>query len=284
MGFLLSRRWAIFALVVVVLAWLALQLGQWQFGRLDQRKTENRITATNLAAAPVPVEDVMSPTEPTGADAEWQRVTARGTWDDEHTIVLKYQTRDSQPGVDVVTPLVTEDGTAVLVDRGWLSTENSGATRPDLPPTTEGEVTVMGYVRRDATGGATRVSELSTRAISSVAAAEVVPHPLYRGFLDLAEETPTPQVALEPTDLPDDTSNGPHFFYGLQWWFFGALAVFGFCYLAFDEVRRRRNEAAAAGAGGTAPSWDPPRDDAAAGSEPAEHATVHRQHDAGDEA
>ena len=258
-GFLLSRRWAVLGLVVVVLAFVAVQLGQWQFGRLDQRKTDNRIVATNLAAPPVPVEDVLSPTEPTSPEAEWQRVTARGTWDDEHTIVLKYQTRDGQPGVDVVTPLVTEDGTAVLVDRGWLSTENSGGTRPDLPPTTEGEVTVMGYVRRDATGGATRVSDLSTRAISSVAAADAVPHRLYRGFLDLAEETPPPAQALAPTELPDDTSNGPHFFYGLQWWFFGALAVFGFCYLAWDELRRRR-------------------------SEPAQHPAVDREHDTVDEA
>ena len=35
-------------------------------------------------------------------------------------------------------------------------------------------------------------------------------------------------------ELPD-LGNGPHFFYGLQWWFFGLLAVFGFFYLAYDE-------------------------------------------------
>ena len=38
---------------------------------------------------------------------------------------------------------------------------------------------------------------------------------------------PTP---LEPAELPD-LGNGPHFFYGLQWWFFGLLAIFGFGYL-----------------------------------------------------
>ena len=41
------------------------------------------------------------------------------------------------------------------------------------------------------------------------------------------------------TELPD-LGNGPHFFYGLQWWFFGLLAVFGFGYLAWDERRRMR--------------------------------------------
>ncbi len=50
-------------------------------------------------------------------------------------------------------------------------------------------------------------------------------------------------------ELPE-LNNGPHFFYGLQWWFFGVLAVFGFCYLAFDEWRsgRRDEEPAEAGA------------------------------------
>ncbi|WP_445255684.1 SURF1 family cytochrome oxidase biogenesis protein [Nocardioides aurantiacus] len=260
MGFLLTRRWVVFGAVVVVLAYLALQLGQWQFGRLEDRKQDNRIVTTNLRAAPVPVQDVLSTEQQPPAEAAWQRVTARGTWDDESTIVLKYQTRGGSAGVDVITPLVTEDGTAVLVDRGWLATDNSGGTRPELPPATEGTVTVTGYVRQDAQGGATAVEDLSTRAVSSRTAAEVVPHPLYRGFLDLAEESPEPEQPLTLTELPDAGSNGPHFFYGLQWWFFGALAVFGFGYLAFDEVRRRRRE-----------------------SQAPQQAAVHREHRAGHE-
>jgi cytochrome oxidase assembly protein ShyY1 len=261
-GFLLSRRWVLFALVVVVLAWLATQLGQWQFHRLDERKQDNQIVSTNLALAPVPVDDVLSTDRAPRPSDEWRRVTARGTWDDQFTIVLKYQTRDKGAGVDVVTPLVTESGAAVLVDRGWMPTDNSGADRPDLPEVTDGPVTVTGWVRRDATGGATKVSDLSTRALSSARVAEVTPYPLYRGFLDLAEQSPAPATALVRTELPDDTSNGPHFFYGLQWWFFGALAIFGFCYLAWDEFRQHRARRA---------------------SQTPQHAAIHGQHHAGDE-
>jgi cytochrome oxidase assembly protein ShyY1 len=263
--FLLSRRWVLFALVVVVLAWLATQLGQWQFHRLDERKQDNQLVSTNLKLAPTPVDDVLSTTRAPRAKDEWRRVTIHGTWDDRHTIVLKYQTRDAGAGVDVVTPLVTAGGAAVLVDRGWMSTDNSGATRPKLPPVTDGQVTVTGWVRRDATGSATKVSDLSTRAVSSTRIAEVLPYDLYRGFVDLAEESPTPAAKLEPTELPDDTSNGPHFFYGLQWWFFGALAVFGFCYLAWDEFRQHRHKRLRER------------------SQRPQHAAVHGQHDAGDE-
>jgi cytochrome oxidase assembly protein ShyY1 len=263
--FLLSRRWVLFAIVVAVLVYGAVLLGQWQFHRLDERKHDNRLVATNLKRAPAPVDDVLSTGRAPGASDEWRRVTVHGTWDDRHTVVLKYQTRDSGAGVDVVTPLVTESGTAVLVDRGWISTDNTGGSRPDLPPVTEGQVTVTGWVRSDATGDATKVSELSTRAISSKSLAEVMPYPLYRGFVDLAEESPPPAKKLQPTELPDDTSNGPHFFYGLQWWFFGALALFGFCYLVWDEFRQRRERR------GKDRSDRP------------QHAAVHGQHHAGHE-
>ncbi len=269
MRFLLSRRWVLFALAVAFLAWAATLLGQWQFHRLEERKHDNRVVARNLSAAPVPVEEVMSGQRPPQADDEWRRVTAHGTWDDRHTLVLKYQTRDMGAGVDVVTPLVTENGTAVLVDRGWMPSKNSGASRPDLPETTPGKVTITGWVRRDASGKATEVHDLSTRAISSEQIAQVLPYPLYRGFVDLEEETPAPAERLEPVELPDDTSNGPHFFYGLQWWFFGALAVFGFCYLAWDEWRQRQKARGAANEG--------------AGSEGPKLPTVDREHHPADE-
>lgn len=235
--FLLSRRWALFALVVLVLAYGAWLLGQWQFNRLEDRRVSNEVVSRNLAAPAAPVEDVLSTDRGPTPEQEWLRVTATGTWDDASTVVLRYQTRDGGPGVDVVTPLVTDEGVAVLVDRGWLSTANSGAARPELPPATAGEVTVTGYVRADAVGRATTIEDASTRAISSQEVAELTSYPLFQGFLDLATESPAPQTALEPAVLPDDDSEGPHFFYGLQWWFFGALALFGFCYLAWDERR-----------------------------------------------
>lgn len=254
MRFLLSRRWLAFAVVVALLAYLAYLLGVWQFHRLDDRRAENRVVATNLSADPVPVTDALSTTESPGEDQEWQRVTATGTWDDTATVVVKYQTRDGEPGVDVVTPLVLQDGEAVLVNRGWLEADNSGSTTPEVPAAGAGEVSVTGYVRADATGDAARVSDGETRAVSSTEVATTLPYPVLRGWLELQEQDPAPSTPLAAVELPDDTSEGPHFFYGLQWWFFGALAVFGFAYLAFDErrgggrrdaVRQRREQAAA---------------------------------------
>ncbi len=104
-------------------------------------------------------------------------------------------------------------------------------------------MTVTGYVRADGTGSSTRIDDLSTRALSSVAAEPAIGHRTYGGWVHLHSEDPEPdasQPVLTAAELPD-LSNGPHFFYGLQWWFFGVLALFGFCYLLYDEWRTSKS-------------------------------------------
>jgi cytochrome oxidase assembly protein ShyY1 len=234
--FLLSRRWVAFFLVVVLLAYGTWWLGRWQFHRLDDRQRDNAVVERNERADAAPVADVLAPGRDVDPDDEWRLVTASGTYLADDTVIVRYRTREGSSGVDVVVPLQTSDGPALLVDRGWLATENSGAVPDDVPPPPAGEVTVTGYVRVDATGDSAQVSEQSTRSISSEQIGPAIGVEVYGGFVDLASEDPAPATPLARAELPD-LGNGPHFFYGLQWWFFGLLAVFGFCYLAFDEWR-----------------------------------------------
>ena len=59
-GFLLSRRWLLFALIVVLLAYATWWLGEWQFRRLDDRKAENAVVRANEHRAVAPVGDVLA--------------------------------------------------------------------------------------------------------------------------------------------------------------------------------------------------------------------------------
>jgi cytochrome oxidase assembly protein ShyY1 len=234
--FVLSRRWLLFALTVVVLAYAAWWLGGWQFRRLHDRKAENAVVRTNEHRAVTPVEEVLGRGQDPSERDEWRVVSATGQYDAARTVVIRYRTRDGAQGVDVVVPLVTADGTALLVDRGWLETDPSGTDRGGIPDPPAGQVEVTGYVRTNGTGDSTRVSDLSARAISSDAIGPAIGHPVFGGFVELRSEDPEPATKLAPVELPE-LNNGPHFFYGLQWWFFGLLAVFGFCYLLYDEWR-----------------------------------------------
>lgn len=237
--FLLSRRWLLFALVVVMLCSAAWWLGEWQFHRLADRKDRNAVVRTNEDRPPAPVDQVLAPGRAVAEADEWRVVTATGTYDTADTVIVRYRTRDGASGIDVVVPLVTSDGTALLVDRGWTAADNKGAGPEDVPPPPDGEVTVQGWVRSDAEGDSTAVDDHSTRAISSERIGGELGRTVYGGFVELKTEDGRPATGLEPVELPE-LNNGPHFFYGLQWWFFGVLAAFGFCYLAFDEWRSRQ--------------------------------------------
>jgi cytochrome oxidase assembly protein ShyY1 len=237
--FLVSRRWLLFCVIVVLLAYACLLLGQWQWHRLTSTKANNAIIRANESAPPAPVDRVLRPGVNPPSTDQYKMVSATGTYAVSHTIIVRYQTQDGNSGVDVVVPLVTASGTALLVDRGWVATANQGLTDPSqVPAPPSGTVTITGNVRQDAGGSAAEVVDNSTRAISSARIQPAIGIPVYGGFVDLATEKPTAATPLAPAGLPD-LSNGPHFFYALQWWFFGLLAIFGFGYLAWEEKTGR---------------------------------------------
>lgn len=271
MRFLFTRRWLVFFLVVIALAWGAWRLGEWQFHRLEDRQDRNTQIELNESEPPAPAAEVMSPGRPVSPPDEWRVVEASGTYDVDDTVIVRYRTRSGEAGVDVVVPLVLEDGTSLLVDRGWYATDNRGAASEDVPDPPSGQVEITGWVRADATGDSTSVTDKSTRAVNSEAIAEALDREVLGGFVDLRSESPEPEEALLPVELPE-LGNGPHFFYGLQWWFFGALAIFGFCYLVYDELRGGR------GPWGRTPSG--PQNGSREDSDPAEEPAVDGKHDA----
>lgn len=236
--FLLSRRWLLFAAAIVIVAYATWWLGEWQFHRLEDRKADNAVVRANEEREAAPVADVLARGRASSDDDEWRLVTATGTYASDDTVIVRYSANPSteESGVDIVVPLVTADGTALLVNRGWMDTINQGGDIGAVPEPPTGEVTVTGYVRADGSGDSTRVSDGSTRAISSDAIGAAVDLPVYGGWVELASEDPPAAEPLVPVVLPE-LDNGPHFFYGLQWWFFGVLAVGGFAWFVYDEWR-----------------------------------------------
>ncbi len=76
------------------------------------------------AASPAP------PVPPPSPDASWTRVTVTGRYDPSNIVLVRGRTVDSQVGFEIVTPLVLADGTAVLVDRGWVPPAPGGGDGP----------------------------------------------------------------------------------------------------------------------------------------------------------
>jgi cytochrome oxidase assembly protein ShyY1 len=288
--FLLSRRWLLLLLTVLLLAYVCLLLGRWQWHRLEDKVSGNAVIRANEKAPPVPVDQVLRHGVDPPDSSQYAVVSAIGTYDASQTVIVRYQTRDGNAGVDVVVPLITSSGNALLVDRGWYATSNQGLTDPSqVPGPPRGRVEITGWVRQNAGGSSAQVVNASTRAISSTEIEPAIGVPTYGGFVQLLTESPRPATPLTGAE-PPDLSNGPHFFYALQWWFFGILAVFGFWYLAWEEVTGRaalrRGQQPAKGPvaeSGVADSRLPEARVADSGSQGPHHAAVDGQHGPADE-
>lgn len=243
---MLSRRWLGFAVFVAVLAGVCVRLGIWQLDRLHQRLADNEVIAANLAADPVAVDTVSGSGE--GTDAQWKSVIVTGTYDPTDQFVVKYQTRDSQPGVDVVTPVVTGDGSVVLVDRGWITSRNTTGAVADIPAPPTGTVRVTGWWRPDSTAEQSAIvpSDHQVRAISSAGVAAVLDPPVQPGYVNMLAQAPSTSASAFAPEPRPQMGQGPHFFYALQWFFFAGLAVFGWFYFAWTEAHpkqpRRRGD------------------------------------------
>ncbi len=96
--FLVTRRWIVFFLVVVVLAYGTWWLGRWQFHRLSDRQHDNAIINATWPRRPRTSRTCWPPVARSSDDDEWLHVQATGTYDDAHTVVIRYQTRDGDAG------------------------------------------------------------------------------------------------------------------------------------------------------------------------------------------
>jgi len=239
--FLLSRRWIGFAIFVIVLAAGCSRLGLWQWHRHEDRLAENKVIAKHFKADPIDLDSVLTVGKPQTDAQQWTRIRATGTYDLDKQVTVRFTTRDAAPGADVVTPLVLESGDAILVDRGWIATDNNSAKPDKVPAPPTGTVTIVGWLR--ANNGDRQPPNIpangQVRAISSHGMASYVPYKLYDGYLNLRSETPPPAEKLAAEPKPE-LGQGPHFYYALQWWFFAALATFGWFYFAWVEERERR--------------------------------------------
>jgi surfeit locus 1 family protein len=74
-------------------------------------------------------------------DFVFRRVLVKGKWDHAHTMILTPRVRDGVHGIHIVTPLIRENGSTVLVDRGFVSRDIPTSERED------GEVEILGMLR-----------------------------------------------------------------------------------------------------------------------------------------
>ncbi|MDH2425490.1 SURF1 family protein [Sphaerisporangium sp. TRM90804] len=247
--FLLTPRWLAFHALVLLVIPAFLLLGQWQFGRFEERSAASERTTANLAAAPVPITTLDRPGAAVPESVKYRSVTVAGRYDQANELLVRRRPHTGRPGYNVLTPLVTADGAAVLVNRGWVAMGATADTPPTVPPAPSGEVNVTGRLRPAETEESTGLSDragLPARQvllINTPSIAARVPYKLFGGYVELTEQRPEVTPAPEPVTEPDvGGGGGLNLAYGVQWWLFIGIAVGGWFMLIRREARDLREQ------------------------------------------
>jgi surfeit locus 1 family protein len=212
------------AVVALTIAALFVRLGYWQLDRLRERRVRNAVIATARALPPVALP--LHRVEPEALRD--RRVQARGVYDYAHERVWSGRTYEGAPGVALLTPLRLSDGSAVFVDRGWVSSPD--AAHVDATRYREGDtVAVTGLVL---------LAPRDRGDVNPAALRDSLPYvvlPIVVQINDTAAAHPTGVRRWPPPAL----DNGPHLSYAIQWFCFGLIAVVGTGLLLWKTARAR---------------------------------------------
>lgn len=231
-------RWIIATVVVVGLAVLFVRLGFWQLDRLEERRMIHSVGEERINSAPVPVDSLTGPNHDL-ASIEYRRVFLTGEFDPSREVLIRSQVELGQAGFHVITPLIIDDGSAVLVNRGWVPLSMDSTPVEAAPEL--GAQRVEGWVHltesRGSFGPEDAAGELDVLSRVDVARIEQqLPYgvaPFY--VVAVGEESDEFPV---PVDEPDFTDEGPHLGYAIQWFGFAVVGLVGLYFL----LRRSQNQ------------------------------------------
>ena len=242
--FALTPKWIVRHGLVVALIASMIALGLWQLRRLDEKRTYKALVEARQAQPVADVVDVVPATDavddPSVTEVLYRRVRATGTYEADDTVVVENRTFNAAPGAWVLTPLRLVEGTAVVVNRGFVGFGRSGEIVAPPPP--GGIVTVEGFVFPSQTRGRFGPTDPGEGRLGVLARVDLARYaaqlddailPAYVQLVSSqpAEPEPAPGgpelVALGPPD-PDE---GPHLSYAVQWGVFTVIASGGYVLL-----------------------------------------------------
>ena len=237
-----SRRWLGYFAIAVAFAIVCALFGMWQWDRRNEAVRQNEQVAQNYEHTPVPLDRAL-PTASSWDDSQtWLRVSVTGRYDTDEQLLVRNRVHNGQPGFEVLTPLVTDDGRAFVVDRGWVPTGNAQDAPDHVPAPPSGEVTAIVRLQQSEPRIPGRTDPAHTDQVQSVTLSDVakkVGTPIYTGaYGQLASESPAPTEA-RPLGWDRPTADtGLHLSYFIQWFMFAAG---GFGFLAYLMVQEYRN-------------------------------------------
>ena len=124
-------NWKILALSALLLPVLLL-LGNWQLSRSAEKQQILAQLDARTRQPVVPIETLIGDQQDTHS-IRYRVVRVTGSFDNRHNFLLDNRVRQGRPGYEVITPLYTDSGQWLLVNRGWIAAPQYRHQRPAIP-------------------------------------------------------------------------------------------------------------------------------------------------------
>jgi cytochrome oxidase assembly protein ShyY1 len=241
--FALSRRWLGYLALVVIFAIACSLLALWQLARRDEARQEIERVEQNWDSSPVPITAALPDPDVFDSDDKWLPVAVTGTYLADEQILVRGRPMGGVAGFEVLVPLLLDDGSVFVVDRGWVPAGNERDEPEFVPSPPEGEVTVVARLKASEptiAGRSAPEGQIATIHLPDIA--ERLGQPTYTGAYGLmATESPAPEVRPAAAARPEP-DEGPHLSYAFQWFVFGIMAFIGLAWAVRQEYRYRNSD------------------------------------------
>ena len=220
--FLLRPKWIAFHLLCLLGVVLMVNLSMWQLGRLSDRREFNSEVHERSSLETVNISELDLSDPPA---VQWRSAGAIGTYDPSEQVLILNRSQNGVAGLNVVTPLILDDGRAILVNRGFIALS---ATPPSAPL---GTVRVLGTVQisdQRTSGQATQASGEQSEffRLDIARLEEQIDYELLPVALVAKASEPSEEPTIAPIN-PPELSQGPHMSYAIQWLIFSIAVIVG---------------------------------------------------------
>jgi surfeit locus 1 family protein len=242
---LLTPKWLLTTLLVLLATAVLMRLGFWQLDRLELRRAFNAHYVEVIAMPPLeisaaPAEDL--------ASMEYRAATVTGVYDFERQVALRNRYHENVFGYHLLTPLILPDGSAMLVDRGWIPAKGNETPEDWRKYDQPGQQTLSGILRLgnepemggvpdpELAAGQTRLEFWNTVNLARIDSQ--IPYPLLPVFLQPEGDSQNSQPPIVPARPEIEITEGPHFGYALQWFTFAAMLFFGYPFFLRKQLKQ----------------------------------------------
>ena len=139
----MKHRRVVTLLAALAVAALTARLGWWQLDRAAQKQRQQQALDSRAALPPLTQAELARGADAV-ADQAHRLTTLRGQWLNPFSVYLENRPMAGRTGFYLVTPLALDDGTAVLVQRGWVPRDLMDRSRVPAPPAVTSNAPIYG--------------------------------------------------------------------------------------------------------------------------------------------